>query len=425
MLALSACAMALIAGCGGGGGGGGGGGTPTGQCSGNFYLYVSNPDVDGKIYDTSSITVTGSASTCLGSVTVNGKSVALGSGGSFSTAVSISANPTAITVTATGSGTTRTVTRNVYYQQASKCTLVYTATDPRTGATRIFDADPNIPGSARRISDDVPNSTDSAPALSPNRTSVAFIRNLDGVQNIYTIACTGSASAVWITNIITGFRYESVSWKKDGTTLAYASDLANDYDIYTNPASPGQVPTQITTLSAGDTSPTWTPSGEIIFVSNRNTGGGAGTISQTHLWKVNPSTTDDPTILYDPANASAPACSLGAGLCSSSSPDINSSGTLVFQYTFPCTAARLAAASPDTPTGTCHNIYYLPSSSTYPAAATSGNNVYLHPRWSETTTSVVYVNRNSGTDSLYRLPFSGSTPSTAASLGLTGGSPDW
>lgn len=390
--------------------------------SASFFLHVNSPDADGKIYNSQSITVSGSTLACGASVTVNGAAVTVDSNGDFSTGATISSNPTTITVQATFTDTTHTVARDVYYQNSSKCTLVYTATDPRTGATRIYDVDPDIPDSARRISDDVANSTDSAPAISPDRSTVAFIRNLDGDQNIYTIACTGSASAVKITS--TGnVHYESVSWSKDGSTLAYASDLANDYDIFTIPPSAGQSFTQITTHTANDTSPAWNSSGKIIFASNRDTGGAAGTISQTHLWRVTPGGT--PSIIYDPANASAPACSAGAGLCSASSPDVNSYSIIVFLLAADCSASRAAAAGSDTPSGTCNNIYYLPSGSTYPAAATTGSNIFLHPRWSETTTSVVFVNRNSGTDSLYQLPFSDSTPSSTSSLGLTGGSPDW
>ncbi|MEW5947705.1 MAG: hypothetical protein AB1742_16080 [bacterium] len=429
---LAAACLLLAAGCGGGGGGGGVTTTPTPSANPQFLL-VSNPDADGKIYTTQTITVTGQT-TPGSTVTVNGAAASVDSAGNFSYAgLAVTANPFTVTVKASGTSTSISVPRTVYYHNQSVCTLVYAAEDPRTGVSKIFETDPavdpDVSGSARVITNDDPLATDTRPAVSPDRSSVAFIRSVNGSQNIYTTSCTGTAAATRITNTSNVF-YESVSWSKSGAWLAYSANasLANDYDVFVIPASAGQSYSQVTTHMAADTGPSWTPDNRIVFASNRPLDGSPGsTISQTHLWAAaDPFDPNGPkTLLYAPDSPSAPSCSAGAGKCSSSNPDVSAAGITAFQFAYPC-STQGGGGDPPAPSGdTCYHIYYLPGGATFPSALTSATGYYVHPRWKEGASSLVFIVRSSGVDNFYSSTFTGSVPGASAALDIEGYTPDW
>ncbi|MEW6203119.1 MAG: hypothetical protein AB1546_14165 [bacterium] len=430
LLLISACiiVVSVCSGC-GGGGGGGGGTTPPPPNSSTLFLYVNNPETNNKIYTTNSINVTGQTSPGA-VVTVNNLAASLDSSGNFTYAnLSIASNPFTITVKTTKDSSDYTVTRVVYYQNSSQCTLVYSATDPNTGYTRIYDTDPNIPNSSRCISDSVIGATDTQPALNPSRNTVIFVRTLSGNQNLYSISCTGSGtecpaagSASQLTST-TGITYQSPSWSKSGSYIAYAASVLGDYDIYTV-TSAGQNLTQITTHAAADISPTWsTGDSTIYFASNRPTDGSGGTINYYHLWYVNVSPVGTPTLL-----TSEPTCPDGTGKCSLLSPDISPNGYLVYQFASSCGTGGGSGTPPVNPKSTCNNLYYMTS---YPSGvsspATSGSNLFLSPHWRQSTTSneLVFVNRNNNTDALYKITFTGTSPGTSAAMNLTGGTPDW
>lgn len=84
----------------------------------NPVLTISSPE-DGSVVRTSSMTVSGTATDVtagINSVTVNGTAVTVGSGGAFSTTVSLSSGVNTITIIATDkAGRTTTVTRTVTY----------------------------------------------------------------------------------------------------------------------------------------------------------------------------------------------------------------------------------------------------------------------------------------------------------------------
>jgi len=48
------------------------------------------------------------------------------------------------------------------------------------------------------------------------------------------------------------------TWSPDGLSIAYASDVDGDYEIYVMDEA-GQNPTQLTSDSASDTAPYWAP----------------------------------------------------------------------------------------------------------------------------------------------------------------------
>lgn len=422
---LLATLTALAAGCGGGGGGGGSTTPPPVTPTGTMFLLVTEPAASGEIYNTSSITVHGQA-LADSTVTVNGTQVTLNSDGSFSRSVSLStsSNPTTITVSGTGSGTTYTVTRQVYYRDQSLCTIVYAAKDPSSGRDRIYNYDPAIPGSARAISPDTGNAVDSAPALSPDRRSVLYIRDINGSQSLIKGSCASSST---YSTLASGAHYSAPTWSKSGANIAYASDASGNYNIYIS-TNEGTAATQVASHAGFDDAPTFTANGAIlVFSSNRITSGGAGVAQKFNLWKVSidpvPGT---PSLLYNAAAGQGPSCPQGAGNCSALNPDLNASDQLVFQFESSC---GTTGGTTDPPSSTCNNLYTMPLNT--PASITridwSANNYFTRPHWNAAGSAIVFL-KSAATGVTYAMqaPISGGVPGAVSETGLTDCSgPDW
>ncbi|MFA6450976.1 MAG: hypothetical protein WCX65_15990 [bacterium] len=431
-----------MAGC--GGGGGGGAALPTGcasyttqlacvansSCAWNgtacvsasptsgFFLTVSSPIFEGQIYSSNTLTVTGRTSADA-TVTVNGASVAVDAIGNFSkSAVAIASNPTVITVDAYHGSTHYQVVRNVYYDNKSYCSIVYIAVDPQNGYSRAFTADPAIPGSARVIYNDLPGIVQSSVSLTPNRTTVAFVReDASGNQNIYRAPCSGAGPQTAMT-ATTGVHYRSLSWSHTGVNLAYASDAPGQYDIYTMPAA-GGASTRITTHAARDDSPSWM-SGDsgLVFASYRDTSGGAGVGTYSNLWKLTlPAGAQ--SLVYNPTGVGAPSCPAGAGNCSAKNPDSSSTGNIIFQFDSACQAGD---GGQQPPQAICNNLYIFSSGN--PVAVSTGVKYYTAPKWNESGNSVVFTDSLTNTPKIMRIPFTGIAPGTVTDTNLLGSQAD-
>lgn len=421
---LSALAV-LLTGC--GGGGGGTATTPPATTppatTGTMFLLVSEPSSSGQLYTSSSLTVRGQ--TLAGAtVTVNGASATVNSDGTFSKAVTLSStsNPNTITVTAVGSSATYTINRSVYYQDASRCTLIYTATDPQSGRDRIFDVDPSIPGSARMISPDTPGATDSAPALSPDRRMVLFVRDINGAQSLMKVTC--ASSSVYAT-LATGAHFLAPAWSKNGTNIAFAMDSPGNYELFFM-SGDGAGLTRVTAHSGFDDSPTFSADGtSLVFASNRNVNGGASVGQKFNLWRVTISpAVGTPSLIYNAAAAQGPTCPQGAGNCSALNPDLNASNQLVFQFETTCTTSSSATAPPGS---TCNDLYTLPLNT--PASITRlawGTNYYTRPRWNADGNSVVFLRTTSTGTAALQLPVVSGVPGSVSETGVSScNAPDW
>ena len=422
-LIIAAVALVLTAGCGGGGGttGGGGGGTNTQT----FYLTVTTPATDGKIYTSSTITVSGET-TSGSTVTVNGLSATVASDGSFTRTgvpISTTSNPTSVSVLATDGSTSYTVTRAVYYQNTSLCNLVYAKRDPRTGYDRIYDKDVTISTSERMLNEDTLGAAYHDPSVSPDRSKVAYIRTLSGTQSLMVRSCAATGSE---TALVSGAHYLSPAWSKDGTLIAYAGDASGNYDIYVVGATGGSS-TQITTHGAMDDSPTFlADDSEIVFSSTRDTGGGASVGERSNLWRVEVTPPRSPALLYDPTAGQGPTCPDGNGNCSSYYPDLNANNELVFQFEYSCSAY---AGTPDHPDGTCNEIQYLSMTTpTSITSTTSGGNNFRRPRWYTSNTEIIVLKLDSTVDkgtSSARIFITNGAATGSQSAVSDCSSPDW
>ena len=99
------------------------------------------------------------------------------------------------------------------------------------------------------------------PSISPDGKSVAFSYKGD----IYIVDSEGGEARQLTSN--TAYDYSPL-WSPDGKTLAFASDRYGNFDIFTIPVN-GGVPFRVTTHSAKETPWTFTPDGKNILFTAR------------------------------------------------------------------------------------------------------------------------------------------------------------
>ena len=99
------------------------------------------------------------------------------------------------------------------------------------------------------------------PSISPDGNSVAFSYKGD----IYIVDSEGGEARQLTSN--TAYDYSPL-WSPDGKTLAFASDRYGNFDIFTIPVN-GGVPFRVTTHSAKETPWTFTPDGKNILFTAR------------------------------------------------------------------------------------------------------------------------------------------------------------
>ncbi len=397
---------------------GGGGTNPvtSSTSADELFLVVSSPVYDGQIYTQNSLTVSGQ--TVPGAqVTVNSISVTVDSSGNFSTGVQIDSNPETINVVALKDSDSYQVQRNVYFDDISVCKIIFINSDSRSGYNRVYAYDPDIPSSERIVYDDLPGYSHSYPSLNPDANKVAFVReNTTGSQNIYTVDCDGASSLQQVTST-SGVHYRSISWSNSGSYLAYSSDAAGNYDIYTVSAA-GGIQNQVTSHSAIDDSPSWVGAdGYLVFNSFRSTGGGAGIIEYSNLWKIQLSSPFALSLLFDSALSGVSGCASGQTDCSSLQPDINEDGMIVMQFDAPC---GTSGGGQEPPLSSCSNIYYMDISGTTPAAATTGSHNYIIPNWNVAGDAVVFTEILSEDANIIYMGFSGVSPDPPYDTAING-----
>src|SRR6266852_2270756 len=101
------------------------------------------------------------------------------------------------------------------------------------------------------------------PTWSPDGKSIAFISNMSGRNNIWTVAADGG----WPVQVtISDQRQSSPAWSPDGKWIAYQSDYDGDeqWDIFLVSAKTGKVVNLTQTREVAELDPTWSPDGRYL-----------------------------------------------------------------------------------------------------------------------------------------------------------------
>ena len=98
---------------------------------------------------------------------------------------------------------------------------------------------------------------------SPDGNTVAFVSNLSGRNNLWTVAAEGG----WPMQLtVSDQRQTSPTWSPDGKWIAYMSDYDGDeqWDIFLVSPKTGQVVNLTNTREIAEESPTWSPDGRFL-----------------------------------------------------------------------------------------------------------------------------------------------------------------
>src|SRR6266852_4505210 len=109
----------------------------------------------------------------------------------------------------------------------------------------------------------VGGSTWSPDGWSPNGTTVAFVSNLSGRNNLWLVASEGG----WPMQLtVSEQRQTSPTWSPDGKWVAYMSDYDGDeqWDIFLVSPKTGQVVNLTNTREIAEESPAWSPDGRYL-----------------------------------------------------------------------------------------------------------------------------------------------------------------
>ncbi|HET6452846.1 MAG TPA: hypothetical protein VFI02_00455 [Armatimonadota bacterium] len=143
----------------------------------------------------------------------------------------------------------------------------------------------------QRLTDDPAN--DWLPAISWDGTKVAFASDRGGTENIYVMNANGTG----LTQLASGTDLRGCAFSKDGSTLAFVSDL----DIYTVP-SVGGTAVRILSNPGIDESPCYNPDGQKIAFA-RNTDG------RLQVWVANADGSDMDQLTDEPEGCGWPSWS--------------------------------------------------------------------------------------------------------------------
>jgi dipeptidyl aminopeptidase/acylaminoacyl peptidase len=105
-------------------------------------------------------------------------------------------------------------------------------------------------------------------AIGPDGKTLAFVSNLSGRRNIWTVASEGG----WPTQLtISNDRQSELTWSPDGRAIAYIEDHDGDeqWDLYVVSPAGGEVVNLTRTRDISEEGPDWSPDGKQLVVSRK------------------------------------------------------------------------------------------------------------------------------------------------------------
>jgi Tol biopolymer transport system component len=122
---------------------------------------------------------------------------------------------------------------------------------------------------------------DSEPTWSPNGSHIAFVRGFDATgSGVVVLTCEGRTGDILTVDADAGGEGErpvevnltqaqggggtDPAWSPDGKRIAFASDRAGNYDIYTMSSEDGSNVSRLTEDASAEADPVWSPDGSWI-----------------------------------------------------------------------------------------------------------------------------------------------------------------
>ena len=114
---------------------------------------------------------------------------------------------------------------------------------------------------------------DSEPAWSPDGSRIAFARGFDATGNGVAVQTCEATSYIMVVEVdgephpvalANGWRGTDPAWSPDGSLIAFASDRAGNFAIYTMPSDGGSPVKQLAYDDWADADPVWSPDGTQI-----------------------------------------------------------------------------------------------------------------------------------------------------------------
>ena len=114
---------------------------------------------------------------------------------------------------------------------------------------------------------------DISPALAPGGRRLVFARLGGYGSRVLDILNLRTGALTPFTRSPRGVINNDPDWSPDGSQIAFAREIGNDWDLYLKDVDTGDL-RQLTSGSGNDTDPSWSPDGtRIAFVSDRGGGG--------------------------------------------------------------------------------------------------------------------------------------------------------
>jgi Tol biopolymer transport system component len=124
---------------------------------------------------------------------------------------------------------------------------------------------------------------DSEPAWSPDGSRIAFVRGFDATgSGVFVLTCETAGDILVIdvgdivsaqspveVNLTHGYGGTDPAWSPDGSRIAFASDRAGSYDIYTMASGDGRYVHRLTADASAESDPAWSPDGSWIAYTGK------------------------------------------------------------------------------------------------------------------------------------------------------------